>query len=612
MSLAMIFHDRKFFPLMWTQFFGALNDNILKNALVVLLAFKGIELWGIQSELLVTFITLIFILPFFIFSELAGQIADKFEKSQLVRIIKTIEIFMMAFAGIGFYFEDFPILIFSILLIGIHSTFFGPIKYSALPDLLPVERLTSGTAYVEMGTFIAILIGTLGGGFLISLKHGEIYVICFLMINSIVGLYFGNKISQMPIGNSSLKINLHPWRPLLTTVRFVKKNRTVYNSILGISWFWFLGAIILSILPTLAIKVLQANELVITAFLATFTIGIALGAFICERISFGRVEIGVVPLGSLGMSLFLGDWARVLWQGNGSSLGPNLFIDLLGIAIFGGIFTVPLYTLISQRTDREHRSRTIGANNIINSLFMVIGSALLMLFFYLNFSLPLILAIFAILNLLVSFYIYSIVPEFTLRFLMWMVARICYHLKISGATHIPKEGAAILVSNHVSFIDWLIIGGAIKRPIRFVMYYRFARTPLLRFIMRQGGVISIAGKSENEKIFDSAFEKISHALQNGELVCIFPEGSITRTGEIQEFKRGLEFVLMKNSVPVIPIALKGLWGTFFSPDQKKIMIKIFKIFTFFPQVHLNIGEQILPANATAAHLEKLVRALAKS
>ncbi|MDH4467215.1 MAG: MFS transporter [Bacteriovoracaceae bacterium] len=631
MSLSLMFRDRKFAPLMWAQFFGALNDNILKNALVVLLAIKEIQLLGLKSELLVTMITLIFILPFFFFSELAGQIADKYEKSRLVRIIKTAEIFIMLIAGLGFYFENYFVLIFSIFLLGLHSTFFGPIKYSSIPDLLSEQNLTSGNAYVEMGTFIAILIGTISGGYLISLSGGALYVIVFLILNALMGLYFGIKLPRIPNGNSHLKLNFHPWKPLIATCVEIKKNKTVFHSILGISWFWLLGAVILSVLPSLSIKVLHGNPFVVTSFLACFTIGIAIGAVICERLSFGRTEIGLVPLGSLGMSLFLADIARVLGSWNQTygyvetnvsvlnllsrPLGINLYLDIFAIAIFGGLYTVPLYTLVSQRSSRETRSRAVGANNILNSLFMVLGSALLMGFFAWDFSLSKILLIYAALNFIVSFYIYSIVPEFTLRFFMWVGAKIFFRLAVRHQTNIPKEGAALLISNHVSYIDWMLIGAAIKRPVRFVMYYKFARTPMLRYLMNQAGVILIAGKAENEKIFQEAFDKISQALINGELVCLFPEGSITRDGKIQEFKKGMEFILARNPVPVIPMFLEGVWGSLFSPDGKKIWKKLLKIplFSFLlfrhKRVILKISDEVKPGDTNATHLEGLIRKL---
>ncbi len=620
MSMSMMFRDRKFAPLMWTQFFGALNDNVLKNALVVLLAFKGIELWGLHAESLISLATLIFILPFFLFSALAGQVADKFEKSQLIRWIKLAEIFIMLMAGAGFYFGAYPILFFVLFLMGLHSTFFGPVKYSALPELMPFEKLTTANAYVEVGTFIAILVGTIGGGHLISLPGGELYVIGILLLISVAGYLTSRSVPKIRIADSSLSIELNPIGPTISTLKASRKNKAVFNSILGISWFWFLGAVILSLLPTMTTKILNGNEHVVTLFLATFTIGIAVGAIVCEKLSFERVEIGLVPFGSLGMTVFLIDLALVLsgWTLSSERIGATeflaasgslrLLVDLFCIAIFGGIFTVPLYTLIQQRSDREHRSRIIGANNIMNAFFMVIGSGLLMVFLQIKISLPTILLIYAAFNFLIAVYIYSLVPEFTLRFLTWILAHCFYRLRSRGDKHIPNEGAAILVCNHVSFIDWLVVAAAIKRPVRFVMYYKFAGIPILKYLMKHAGVIPIAGKNEDNEIFERAFQKISECLSQGDLVCIFPEGGVTKNGEIQEFKKGIEHILAKNPVPVIPMGLKGLWGSIFSHHGAKAMTKLPRRI-WFP-VELNIGEPVSAERSTAAYLEVKVRELA--
>lgn len=619
MSVSMMFRDRKFAPLMWTQFFGALNDNVLKNALVVLLAFKGIELWGLHAESLVSLATLIFILPFFLFSALAGQIADKFEKSSLIRWIKLAEIFIMILAGVGFYFGAYSVMFFVLFLMGLHSTFFGPLKYSALPELMPIEKLTTANAYVEVGTFIAILAGTIGGGHLISLPGGEFYVIALLLIVSILGYLTSREVPIIRVADPNLVLQFNPIGPTISTLRDSRENKAVFNSILGISWFWFLGAVILSLLPTVTTKILNGNEHVITLFLATFTIGIAVGAIICEKLSFERVEIGLVPFGSLGMTVFLVDMAFTLFGWNFSEMkigiteflatsgSLRLVLDLFCIAIFGGVFTVPLYTLIQQRSNREHRSRIIGANNIMNALFMVVGSGLLMLFLQIKISLPVILLIYASFNLLIAIYIYSIVPEFTLRFLTWILAHCFYRLRSRGDKQIPNEGSAILVCNHVSFIDWLVLAAAIKRPVRFVMYYKFANIPVLKYLMRHAGVIPIAGKNEDSKIFEQAFLKIAESLNQGNLVCIFPEGAITRNGELQEFKKGIEHILSKTPVPVIPMGLKGLWGSIFSHDGAKPMTKLPRRI-WFP-VELNIGQAVTPELATASNLELKVREL---
>jgi 1-acyl-sn-glycerol-3-phosphate acyltransferase len=617
MKTGMIFKDRNFAPLMWTQFFGALNDNVLKNSLVVLLTFKGVSLWGLKSETLVSLATLVFILPFFIFSALAGQVADKYEKSVIIRRVKLAEICIMVLATAGLVTGAYGLMFPVLFLMGVHSTFFGPVKYSALPELVSADQLTSANAYVEVGTFIAILLGTICGGYLISMPGGEVKVSAILLLISVAGYLTSRNVPALRLGEPDLRLQWNPIPPTLSTLRSAKENRAVFNSILGVSWFWFLGAVILSLLPTVTTKILNGDEHLVTVFLATFTIGIASGAVLCERLSFERVEIGLVPFGSIGMTVFLVDLAIQLnsVEFHGARTGVAEFLasqgsfrilfDLFFIAVSGGVFTVPLYTLIQQRSGSAQRSRIIGANNIMNALFMVIGSGMLMWFLQRSLTIPVIILIYAGFNLAISIHIYSIVPEFALRFLAWIIARPSYRIRVLGEKSIPAEGAAILVCNHVSFVDWLVLSAAIKRPVRFVMYYKFAGIPILRVLMKHAGVIPIAGKEEDGRIFENAFEEIAKSLSGGDLICIFPEGGISRDGKVQQFKKGIEHILARSPVPVIPMGLKGLWGSIFSYRGSKPMTRLPR--RFWLPVELVIGAPVPAAEATAAVLEAEVR-----
>ena len=487
---------------------------------------------------------------------------------------------------------------------------------------MPLEKLTSANAYVEVGTFIAILVGTIGGGHLVSLENGALFLVFILLGVAVIGFITSLKVVEMNPAASGLHVSFNPVTPTIQALKTARHNKAVFNSILGISWFWFLGAVILSLLPSLTTQILNGNEHVVTLFLAVFTIGIACGAIICEKLSFERVEIGLVPFGSLGMTLFLVDLAIVLvsWPASAVKIDALQFLrtdgsyrfmfDLFLIAVFGGVFTVPLYTMVQQRSDSEHRSRVIGANNIMNSIFMVIGSALLMWFLQIKMSLPQIMVVYAVFNLVIAVYIYFLVPEFTLRFLAWILARVMYRLRYPGRGGIPVEGPAILVCNHVSYIDWLLIAAAVKRPVHFVMYYKFARIPILRYLMKHAGVIPIAGQKEDEKIFARAFEKIAESLNAGELVCIFPEGALTHDGRLQEFKKGVEHILKTNPVPVVPMALSGMWGSLFSRHGAKAFSRMERKF-WFP-VNLKVGAAVPPTQASAAYLESQVAELLKT
>ncbi len=620
MSLKMVLSDKRFWPLFWTQFFGSLNDNVFKNALVVLLTYRGIVLAGLDSASLVALAGGIFILPFFLFSPIAGQLSDKYEKSQLVRYTKIFEIFVMSIAALGFLTQNYFLLLAVLFLAGLQATLFGPVKYSMLPDLVSKGELIEANAYVEMGTFLAILIGTIGGGVLVSLPGGENWLVGTLLVVSLVGVFTSYQVQKVKVGCATLTLEFNPFPTILSTISLLKQSKAIFNSVFGISWFWFFGAAILSILPIYCKDFLGTSEHVVTAFLAMFTLGIGIGSILCEKLSFRRVEIGLVPIGSIGMTLFLvslyflkPDWIvdsnHLLSLGEflSSSIGRLLLSDFFLMSVFGGFFILPLYTLIQERSQPETRSRVIAGNNILNAVFMVASSLMVMGFHAAHLSHPEIFLVLATLNLIVAFYIYSIVPEFTLRFLSWIFARTLYRIKCTGEENIPQEGPAILICNHVSYIDWLIVAALCKRPMRFIMYYKFFDIPFLKYLMKQAKVIPIAGAKEDPKILEAALNKVSEELQAGEIVCIFPEGMVTRDGELNTFRTGIEKMLARNPVPVVPMALCGLWGTFFSHGGGKLFKKVPK--HWLSKIELKIGQPIDPKNADAASLTEVVRKL---
>jgi 1-acyl-sn-glycerol-3-phosphate acyltransferase len=617
----MILKDKNFWPLFWTQFLGALNDNFLKNALVVMITFKGLSLWGLETESLVALMGGLFILPFFLFSPLAGQISDKWEKSKIIRVTKIWELMIMLLASFGLWFHHTSFLIFCLFLSGVQATFFGPVKYSSLPDLLPEEKLVQGNAYIELGTFLAILIGTILGGALLSLRNSEVWIIATLILVSAGGVWTSYQFPLLPRRNTNLEIKLNPFPEFYQLLLLIREKATIYNSVLGISWFWFFGSAILSLLPIYCKNYLHVDETVVTAFLAMFTIGIGLGSLLCEKLSFHRVELGLVPLGSIGMSLFLADLFMIVppWWGiyDIVSLGTfvsygagiRLLIDLFLLSCFGGFFIVPLYTLIQQRAHPDSRSRVIAANNIMNAVFMVAASLMIMVFYHFNLSLPQIFLILCLANVVVAVYIYSIVPEFTLRFLSWILVHFLYRLRVRNRELFPKEGAAVLVCNHISYVDWLVVASACPRPMRFIMYYKFFDIPLLRYLMKHAGVIPIASSKEDPVILENAMNEISRSLKAGDLVCIFPEGRISRDGELCEFKPGIERIVARDPVPVLPMALYGLWGSLFSFKDGPALQKIPKRILF--PVTVLVGQAIQPKSVKAADLFSRVSGLLK-
>ncbi len=607
LSLRRLLGDRRFGPLFWTQALGAFNDNIFKNALVLLITFRSVTLLEFSPEKLVALCGAVFILPFFLFSALAGQLADQRSKSTLARFTKVWEIAVMLFSAAAFALDSVPLLLFTLFMLGTQSTFFGPIKYGILPELLRPQELTAGNALVELGTFISILLGTIAGGLLMATGDTGPYWVSGIGITlSVVGWLASRKIPPQSAQSPELKISFHPVRPTLELFRLAREVPSVFLTLLAISWFWLLGSIILSVLPPLSKTTLGSTESVLTFFLAIFSIGIGVGSVLCEKLSFRTLELGLVPIGSIGMSVFTLDIgvmalpaASTLGTLLSSSAGWRLTGDLFLFSVSAGFFTVPLYTLMQLRSDPRSRSRIIAANNVLNAFFMVAGALVLVGFYAAGLSPQKVFIALAVGNGLVAFWTYFVLPEFFYRFVLWMTAHTLYRLRIRGSEHFPETGAAVLVCNHVSFVDWMIISAACPRPIRFVMDHEFTKLPGLGFFFRHAKTIPITSLKSNPRIHAAAFEAVSAELRSGQLVCIFPEGEITKTGEMTFFRRGIEQILARDPVPVIPMALGGMWGSFFSRRYGRAMSRPFR--RVWAKLTLTVGPPI-PADRASAKM----------
>jgi 1-acyl-sn-glycerol-3-phosphate acyltransferase len=620
MSQLGLFRGRRFWALFATQFLGALNDNVFKNALVILITYKAMSLGGLSPENLVVLSGAVFILPFFLFSATAGQLADKYPKPRVVRWIKACEVGIMLIGGYGFLSDSLWILMSALLMMGIHSTFFGPVKYSILPQLLTDDELVGGNALVETGTFLAILLGTIIGGLLAGMgDSGLAWVSTLVVLIAAAGLATSLFIPSLPATTPKLAVQWNPIRPTLETYTVTRQNRAVFLSILGASWFWFFGAAVLSLLPLYTRNVLHGNEHVVTLFLALFCVGTGLGSLLCERLSDRKLELGLVPFGSIGMTLFAfdlflvgaPDQAPPHLLGIGAFLSQpgaiRICLDLLLLTTFSGFFIVPLYTLMQQRSDPAYRSRVIAGNNIVGAFFMVLSSVMLVALRAADVTIPQIFLVLAILNAMVAGYIYKLLPEFLFRFLCWILANVLYRLRTIGRDHIPMEGPALLVCNHVTFVDWMIIASACKRPARFVMYHGFFKIPLLGWFFRDAKVIPIAPAREDVETLDAAYDQIAHELEDGEIVCIFPEGQVTKDGNMNPFRPGVEKILRRTPVSVVPMALCGMWGSFFSRKYGRAMSRPFR--RFWSRITLVIGEPLPPEQATAGELMRRVATL---
>lgn len=606
-----------------TQLLSAFNDNFFKNALVLWVTAHQASVLGLSPAQMISVCSGVFIAPFFLLSATAGQLADRYEKTLIVRAVKIAELVILALAAYGFVSAALWPMLAALLLMGVHSAFLGPVKYSILPQLLPNDELVEGNALVEMGTFLAILGGTIGGGMLVLLEPGgpDMVAVAILAV-AVVGLLLSFRMMRLPSGDPGVRIHSNPFTPTFEILRIVKRTRAVFLSVLGISWFWFFGAVLLSILPVYAHDTLHAEEKVVTLFFGVFCIGMAIGSLLTERLSGKNLELGLVPFGSIGMTLctldlyFVGTPSVVpavplsVTAFLASEHAYRILADLFVMALFGGFYSVPLYTLLQQRSEPSERSRVVAGNNILNALFMVIGAVMLAALDALKFSVPSVFLVLAVCSLLTATYIYSLLPEFLIRFVAWILGRLFYRLEVHGHENIPETGPVVLVCNHVAFNDSIIVAGSVRRPARFVMDHRIAKTPGASILFRHGKTIPIAPEHEDKEVMERAFAKIAEELRAGEVVCIFPEGKITKTGEMNPFKAGIERILRETPVPVVPMALEGLWGSIFSRKDGPALHKLPR--RFRARLTLRIGKPIAPEQASAKLLEDEVRSMLKA
>ena len=610
--------ERRFGPFFWTQFLGAGNDNILKFAFTILVTYHTAVFDGGDPKTAAFLIGAVFIAPFVLFSATAGQLADKLEKSFLIRLVKNLEIVIMVIAGAGFIWHHVTLLYVATFLMGLHSTLFGPVKYAYLPQHLKDHEVVGGNGLVEMGTFVSILLGTMIGGVLAAIEgSGPIYVAACCLAVAIAGRVVSGMVPNSPASVPDLKVNWNPFTETWANLKLAKGNRTVFLSMLGISWLWFFGSTFLTSFSPFAKDVLGGEEGVVTLLLAVFSVGIGVGSLLCEKLSGHKVEIGLVPFGSIGMTVFAADMyfaTRGMQPANLVGVAEFLshvnhwrvLADLFLLAMFGGFYSVPLYALIQTRCEPTHRARIIAANNILNAFFMIASALLAKLVLSLGATIPQLFLLTALLNLVVAVYIYSLVPEFLMRFLCWLLVHSVYRLKKEGLDNIPAEGAAVITCNHVSFVDALVVMAASPRPIRFVMDHNIFKIPLMSFVFRTSRAIPIAPAKEDPALLEKAYDDVAKALKDGDLVGIFPEGRITDNGDMYPFRGGIKRILERTPVPVVPMALQGLWGSFFSRKDGRAMSKPFRR-GILSRITLVVAPQQAPQTVTPESLQALTQ-----
>jgi 1-acyl-sn-glycerol-3-phosphate acyltransferase len=616
-----LLRQRRFAPFFWTQFLGAANDNVFKFSFTLLVTYRGPAYTSLSTAMAINLIAAVFILPFLLLSATSGQLSDRLDKAGLMRMVKWLELAIMLLGAWGFATRSFGILLVCTLAMGAHSTLFGPAKYAYLPQHLGPLEIVAGNGLVEMGTFVAILLGTLTGGALIDAgPHGHLYSAATCVALACAGVLTSQRIPATPPPDPGLVVDWNPLRVTWRNVKIARESRAVFLSLLGISWLWFFGALLVTQFPQFAKVSLGGGPGVANLLAGAFTLGIASGSLACDRLSRRIVEIGLVPFGSIGMTVFGIDLflaCRGLPLAQMQSVGQFLahaghwrvVIDLFLLSACAGLYSVPLYALIQTRCAPSHRARIIAANNIINALFMIVAAvyAIVMLDAA-GLTVPQLLLSAALLNAAVAAYIYGLMPEFLLRFLSWLLVHSIYRIRTRGTSHIPERGAALIVSNHVSYVDALLLMAVSPRPIRFVMDMTIFRRPVMSWLFRQARAIPIAPRRVDAAVQERAFEQVSEALRDGQLVCIFPEGRITDDGELNPFRPGLTGVLQRDPVPVVPVALQGLWGSVFSrapgaPWPLRMLQRLFS------PLGIEVGAALEPAIATPDVLQGQVAAL---
>jgi acyl-[acyl-carrier-protein]-phospholipid O-acyltransferase/long-chain-fatty-acid--[acyl-carrier-protein] ligase len=594
--------SRRFLPLFVTQFFGAFNDNVFRTALVTMVTFKMTSLAEGEKSFLVTMALGLFILPFFLFSATAGQIADKFNKAKLIQIVKFCEILIMVLAVIGFGIANPYFLMGVLFLMGVHSAFFGPVKYSILPDQLHEDELIGGNGLIEAGTFLAILLGTLLGGIIMSGKDSGLAAIAPVLITiAVIGFGASLFIKKTKSANSDIRISPNIFKTTIESINTARSNKKVFLAILGISWFWLVGGVLLSQMPQFTKDVLFADQSVFTLLLTMFSIGVGVGSILCNKLLNGEITSKYVPVSALLMTIFIWDIASVSAS---LPLSPNLMnlgeffysfdswricADLLLFSLCGGIYIVPLYAIMQARSDDKQRSSIIAANNIVNSLFMVLASVAAAILLGLGASIPTLFGIIAIANLCVAIYICKLLPEPIVRAALKAIFKFCFRVEIKGLENYKACGKrAVIVANHTSFLDAAIMAIYLPDRLSFAVNTFIAQNPLFKPFLALVDAFAI------DPTNPMATKTLIEEVKSDKRLVIFPEGRLTVTGSLMKVYDGPAMIADKANAEILPIRIDGAAFSIFSRLKKKYRLRLFpKItLTILPPRRLNVSPEI--------------------
>jgi acyl-[acyl-carrier-protein]-phospholipid O-acyltransferase/long-chain-fatty-acid--[acyl-carrier-protein] ligase len=589
-SYSRLMKDPGFSWMLVTQFLGALNDNVFKWAIT----FHALD-WarqhpeGWSADNYVALIGFVFILPYLLLSDYAGQIADRFSKRNVLIATKSLEILAMAGAIVAFRSGELWAMLTVLFLMGAQAALFSPAKYGSMPELLPDADLSRGNALIEMSTFLAIILGGVFGALLYQAFSDQMEWIGLVALAiAIVGTLASLGIGRTPSPARRSPFSWHPFSDVRRGLVDLYRNRRLWLTALGISYFWFLGALLQSVIPLFAAEELSVGETATSVMSAAVAIGIGIGSLAAGALSGHKVELGLVPIGSLGLgvgSFFLA----------GAGTYPGALGWLVALGFFAGFYAVPLNALYQQKAAADARGRLIAANNLLNTVAILMASAFLAVVGGLfEFSPRIIMALAGLTAIAAIAYLFALLPDFVIRFVLWCLTHSIYRIRIVGPENVPLNGPALLVCNHLSFVDGLLVGACIQRFVRFMVYAPFFEAPVLGWFLRKMRAIPTGGGGLRGSV--AAIRSARDELKAGHVACIFAEGSISRTGNLLPFKKGFERIVEGLDVPIIPVHLDQVWGSIFSFKEGKFFWK-WPVRLFYP-VTISFGEP-LPAHVRA-------------
>ncbi len=588
-----------FHAFLWTQFFGAFNDNVYK--LVVSMRAVDVAASSESSSLYLSLATAVFVIPFLLFSGYSGHLADVVSKRKVLIAVKVFEIFVMGLGLVVFFSTRIELMLVVLFLMALHSTIFSPAKYGIVPEMLPDKDLSRANGLLEMSTFVAIVLGTSIGTFLYAAWKEEAWKMGVVMLAvSLVGFLVSFKITRVPASGANAPFQFNPFAEVWIGTRHLLKDKPLWLTVMGISYFWFLGALFQMDLLLFGKEVLKVNDLHVGLMVTCLAVGIGVGSMLAGRLSGNKVELGLVPLGAIFMSVF----CTTLYFSRSSYTMSVISLAALGLA--SGLFIVPLNAYLQQRSENHEKGRIIATNNFYNTIGLLLASGILwMAHDKLRVTPDKLLLIFGVVTLIASAYVVNTVPEFMLRFILWMATHTLFKIRIVGQENVPFRGPALLVANHMSHIDGFLINACIQRFIRFMVWKPFYEMKALNWFFRLGKAIPVGTSGPRDVI--ASIRAARKEIEAGHMVCIFAEGAISRTGNLLPFKRGLEKIVDGLDVPVIPVHLDRLWGSIFSFERGKFLWKWPKRIPY--PVTVSFGKP-MPATSEAHEVRQAIVELA--